>query len=605
MSQTTQPTQTQPTPTVTASGSMSQSGSILEQAAAEIQREQTSQGESAASESPTQHVGPAGQQNPRNVYAATSDENTPEGAAAALARREQQHPILSGIGKGAESLLQPVFHPIDTVENLVKQTLPPFQLYDATKKAYPLIQAYENARSQGHSVWESISAANDQAKKQDAAHQALEKAIADYKKNPTETTANILTQVAGNVAMLAAGGRGATMEAEAPATVAPAIAAEETPTAEVATVSKPAGIFKQILKGEKIAQPQAQTALRNAPKAAGETAAARPTVVTEDANPPMLKVDSDGNPVAVDGQHRAAQLVTAGKGDEPFTINYTDAAGKTTEQEITADQFLKRINRTPEDILKTDEQQTAVRAGNGEPRPAVTKSVAKAPTEAPKEIPAGIRTTLEDPIKTIEAKGQGIYRQLDAASGGQFQKYSNNIDKINKRLDTLIGGVDGEAGIDDDQIEKLEQQKSEIETSQNEMFENLKQTKGIDKDAVDTANDHWKQARALEDLQRKVFKNPNIVKGNLKYGTEETVNVDSAIKALQKMQDDTRFGSSRLEQALGKDGADALMKDMYKAQREGIHAMKAQQWAKMLAKYAPRVITTAGILGGAAYELTK
>ena len=345
-----------------------------------------------------------------------------------------------------------------------------------------------------------------------------------------------------------------------------------------------------IIAGEKVAQPGAQAALRNAPRAAETEAAARPNIVMEDTKPAMMKVDAEGNPVEVDGQHRAAQLVNAGKGDQPFTIQYTDAAGKTTEQEITADQFLKRINRTPEDILATDEQQSAVRAGNGQPRPPVTKPVAKAPTaEAPKAVPAGIRTTLEDPIKTIEAKGQGLYRQLDEASGGQFQKYSTAVDKINKRLDTLIEGVD------DDQIEKLEQQKSEIETSQNQMFENLKETKGVDESAVDTANAHWKQARALEDLDRKVFKNPNIVKGNLKYGTTETVNIDPAVKALQKMQDDTRFGGSRLEQALGEKGADALLKDLYKAQREGVHAIKAQQWAKMIVKY--------GLLGAGATGL--
>ncbi len=164
----------------------------------------------------TPPVGPNGQPNPRNVYAATDEESTPEGAAAAIARREAQHPILSGIGQGTESLLQPVFHPIDTVENIVKQSLPPFQVYDSLKKAYPLIQTYENARSQGKSVWESISSANDHARKQDAAAQAVDQAIANYKKNPTQTTAKILTQVAGTVAMLAAGGSGATAEADVP-----------------------------------------------------------------------------------------------------------------------------------------------------------------------------------------------------------------------------------------------------------------------------------------------------------------------------------------------------------------------------------------------------
>jgi hypothetical protein len=191
---------------------------------------------------PAPHLGPNGQPNPNNVYRATDEESTPEGAAAAIARREAQHPILSGIGRGAESLLQPVFHPIDTVENIVKQSLPPFQVYDSMKRAYPLIQAYENARSQGQSVWQSIAAANDHARKQDAAAQAIDKAMADYKKNPTQTTAKILTQVAGTVAMLAAGGSGATAEAETPAiapTAETAPAAEATEAAETSKLTNP------------------------------------------------------------------------------------------------------------------------------------------------------------------------------------------------------------------------------------------------------------------------------------------------------------------------------------------------------------------------------
>jgi hypothetical protein len=426
----------------------------------------------------------------------------------------------------------------------------------------------------------------------------IAKAIHDINasKDPTGTYLEIARDTASKGAAQALTAIGTEGVVKGAVAAAPKLAEGATHVYNAATGTVDTVKNSAVIAGEKVAQPGARAAFRKAPTAAGETAAARPTIVMEDANPPTLRVDAEGNPIEVDGQHRAAKLVTAGKGDQSFTINYTDAAGKTTEQEITADQFLKRINRTPEDILKTDEQQTGVRAGKGEPRPATQKPVATAPTaEAPKSVPAGIRTTLEDPIKTIEAKGQGIYRQLDEVSGGKFQKYSDAIDKINKRLDTLIGGVDGEAGIDDDMIERLEQQKSEIETSQNQMFENLKETKGVDQSAVDTANAHWKQARALEDLERKVFKNPNIVKGNLKYGTTETVNIDPAIKALQKMQDDARFGDSRLEQALGEKGADALLKDLYKAQREGVHALNAQKWAKMVIKY--------GLLGAGATGL--
>jgi hypothetical protein len=99
----------------------------------------------------------------------------------------------------------------------------------------------------------------------------------------------------------------------------------------------------------------------------------------------------------------------------------------------------------------------------------------------------------------------------------------------------------------------------------------------------------------------KVFKNSNIVQGNEKFGTPETVNVDSAVKALQKLQDSDKYGASRLEQALGKDGANNLLNDMYAAQRAGVKALSRQQMAKRLAKYAFHT-TEVGALG---YGLLK
>jgi hypothetical protein len=81
-----------------------------------------------------------------------------------------------------------------------------------------------------------------------------------------------------------------------------------------------------------------------------------------------------------------------------------------------------------------------------------------------------------------------------------------------------------------------------------------------------------------------VFKNTGVISGNKALGAEESVNVNQAVKELQKLQDNTKFGAPRLEQALGKEGAQAILKDMYAAQRSGIKAMTKQQWAVRAAK---------------------
>jgi hypothetical protein len=125
---------------------------------------------------------------------------------------------------------------------------------------------------------------------------------------------------------------------------------------------------------------------------------------------------------------------------------------------------------------------------------------------------------------------------------------------------------------------------------------------------LDKADGLYKREQALRDVQAKVFKNPNIVSGNTAAGTPETVNVDSAVKALQKLQDSTRYGGSRLEQAFGKDGAKAMLDDLYAAQRAGQKAIPRAAMARTIGKYLGRGALLAaggGLLGGAAYDLLK
>ena len=458
-SSTANPTTPQP-PTATAQPVAASGGSLLQQAIAENTKPDTD-----STTTTTPPVGPNGQPNPRNVYAATDEESTPEGAAAAIARREGQHPILSGIGQGTESLLQPVFHPIDTVENIVKQSLPPFQVYDAVKKAYPLIQTYENARSSGKSVWQSISATNDYAKKQDEASQAVEKAIADYKKNPTQTTAKLLTEVAGNVAMLAAGGSGATAEADVP--LVTRAAETEAPVAETeaetsAAAPKP-GIIKQVLQGDKVAQEPARAALKTATGAAQETP---------------------------------------------------------------------------------------------------------------------LRESLTAPIGEAEKSADALYKQIDDASGTDFKGLGKKLKDVNVKIRMSTNPTDEAA---------WEAKRSEIEDTLAEAKQKATDA-GVDPKTLERADAQFKKMSALTDVEKKVFKNVNVVDP-----TTDEINVNAAVKELQKLQDSEKYGSPRLEQAFGKDSS--LLEDMKAANRLGIKALKRKDVAKMLLKY--------GGLGGAGYEVAK
>jgi hypothetical protein len=102
----------------------------------------------------------------------------------------------------------------------------------------------------------------------------------------------------------------------------------------------------------------------------------------------------------------------------------------------------------------------------------------------------------------------------------------------------------------------IETKRNDIETSQAQMLEDLKE-KGIDPKIADDAVTHYKQAMALRDLDRAV-KSSTV--GEARIGGKEVVNPKTFTNRVQKLYD-----SGRLEQALGEEGADALLKEAYAA----------------------------------------
>ena len=67
-----------------------------------------------------------------------------------------------------------------------------------------------------------------------------------------------------------------------------------------------------------------------------------------------------------------------------------------------------------------------------------------AETVAPKTPSAGIRTSVEDVSNAVKAKSQGIYQQLDQASGGRWQRYDDALKNIQDKMDE-VNGVDDDA----------------------------------------------------------------------------------------------------------------------------------------------------------------
>lgn len=185
-----------------------------------------------------------------------------------------------------------------------------------------------------------------------------------------------------------------------------------------------------------------------------------------------------------------------------------------------------------------------------------------------------LRTSLEEPIDTIHTQAKTLYRQIDDAAGTDFKALNDKLQNTNYQLRQLTEteeDVAKEAALEKSRQAILDK----IEAAKQDALDN-----GVAPETLDKADQSFRQAEAMKDLEAKVFKNPSVVQGNARFGTPETVDVNKAVVQLQKLADKTEFGSSRLEQALGPDAAQNLLSNIYKAQRTGQKALQVHKIAK-------------------------
>jgi hypothetical protein len=182
-------------------------------------------------------------------------------------------------------------------------------------------------------------------------------------------------------------------------------------------------------------------------------------------------------------------------------------------------------------------------------------------------------------VETAKSTMHDLYQQAGSAKEVATRPLVEKIRELDARLDSLNGTDDAldqsmEAG-------NLERQRARI-------VRQIEDTPGTDKAALEKANAGYKQYRALDNVQKKVFKNPSVVSGDVKFGTPETVNVDKAIDTLKRLQTN-RYGD-QVKAAFGEEGTNDLFSELYRAQRMGVHAIRSQRIAKWIA----------GVLGASA-----
>lgn len=181
--------------------------------------------------------------------------------------------------------------------------------------------------------------------------------------------------------------------------------------------------------------------------------------------------------------------------------------------------------------------------------------------------PASIRDVAKQVGDVVYTRSKAAYKQLDEASGGRWQRFDDQLKNVRRKMAEVNG-------IDEDAYAKLEQKQNELETSQAQLIENMKEQGKVDPKLADQARTDYRKASALYDLDRQVKMSTSGRAGISKAG--ETVDPNKLVSRLHKLYD-----TGRLQEAVGKENAAALIE----------HAENAQAASLAIKNFEPSTAT--------------
>lgn len=208
----------------------------------------------------------------------------------------------------------------------------------------------------------------------------------------------------------------------------------------------------------------------------------------------------------------------------------------------------------------------------------------------------GFRTALDDTLSKTAKIERAQYDRINEAAGVDLKNLYDREGELQDAIDDPTNIV-AKPKIQTE----LERTRMQIANGEAKAAEG-----GIDaQKSLRQAKDLTQQRFALQDLKAKLFNNESIIEGNSAAGVPEKINVPNAIKAVERMDKPSRYAPegtpTRLQQALGKDGATNLKRDLYDAQKAGQNAMDSRALRN-------KVLTLLGVGGGiieGAHLLTK
>jgi hypothetical protein len=281
----------------------------------------------------------------------------------------------------------------------------------------------------------------------------------------------------------------------------------------------------------------------------------------------------------------ATSILPMVAGDEASTTKAGDIVSKAGD--VLAPEKLR--NAVADTVAKAKPLVSEEAAGQTA-QPEAQQAVRAAAQDAGAAQTPSIRSAFENAGDQVMAKSKAAYRVLDDATGGRFQRFSDQIRNLQMKMNEV-------AGIDDDAYEKYELKRNEIETVQANVIDDLVQSGKIDSGLADEAKANFKKASALYDLDSAVKSSTSGVRPEMAVegSTPETLDANKLISRLNKLND-----SGRLAQAIGPDGAAQIIRDVDKAARSKAGAVSTAKLVKTVAKYGAAAVGLGALGHGAA-----
>lgn len=209
------------------------------------------------------------------------------------------------------------------------------------------------------------------------------------------------------------------------------------------------------------------------------------------------------------------------------------------------------------------------------------------------------RTAADDTIAKASKAERAQYDRINQAAGVDLKDLYERESDLEDAMDDPTNIVQKPKL----QVE-LERTRMQIANGESKASES-----GVDaQKAVRQAKDLTQQRFAVQDFKSKVLNNESVVEGNALHGAEEKINIPNAIKAVERMDKPSRYAPegtpTRLQQALGKDGATAIKQSLYDAQKLGASALSKQELLANIVKTAKVLGYSVGAIGGL-YEILK